>query len=107
MLCTTTQKKLWWLARWDDGYFEIIEITNEGIRVVFSGVETFRSNHQANQFEYQYIDLNEDGLKEIIKTGKQCEYEWNPAESDSWKEIGCEEVREEYEYDGIEYVKIF
>jgi hypothetical protein len=58
-------------------------------------------------YQYEYIDLNNDGIKEIIQSGEECHY-WHSTfhEEEKWiKKIGCKDIPpKEYKFNGTEYV---
>jgi hypothetical protein len=89
---------------WDDGCFEIIEITDEGLKGIFSGVEArINMTNSETRCQYQYIDLDSDGNKEITEECEHCEYRYDP---DTWEkeDLGCEVSHTVYRYDGTRYV---
>lgn len=93
---------------WEDGYFEILEITEEGIRILFSGTHaSINANPGGYEryYEYAYEDLNDDGVKEIIQTGEECQLE--PGEStleSRLQRTDCEPVERIFQFDGRQYV---
>jgi hypothetical protein len=94
---------------WLDGYFEIIEITEEGIRVLFSGAHG-SINANAGGFErrytYAYEDLDDDGVKEIIQTGEECQLEpWESTLESRLERTDCEPVERGFQFDGVRYVR--
>jgi hypothetical protein len=89
---------------WLDGYFELIEITEEGIHVLFSGAHASINASPGGyerHYEYAYEDLNDDGVKEIIQTGEECQLE--PGESGREK-TDCQPVEGIFQFDGRQYV---
>lgn len=90
---------------WLDGYFEIIEITEEGIHVLFSGAHgSINANPGGfeRRYTYAYEDLNDDGVKEIIQTGEECQLE--PGES-GLEKTDCQPVERVFQFDGLTYVQ--
>lgn len=91
---------------WDDGYFQIIDVT-DGIQVIFQGSEVeVNGNPEGwyNQYQYQYLDLDNDGVKEIIKEGEECKPGFNDEEK-KWEPTSpCESIREIYRFNGVEYI---
>jgi len=91
---------------WTDGYFQIIDITDDGIKVIFTGAEAEIDANPGgyhHQYRYQYIDLDGDGGKEIIKEDEECEYRFS--EEKGLEKTACESIREVYQFNGTEYVK--
>jgi hypothetical protein len=89
---------------WDDGCFEIIEITDEGLKGIFSGVEArINMTNSETRCQYQYVDLDGDDNKEITEECERCEYRYDP---DTWEreDLGCEISHTVYTYDGTRYV---
>ena len=89
---------------WVDGYFKIIEITEQGIRVLFSGAHaSINANPDGyeRRYEYAYEDLDDDGVKEIIQTGEACQLE--PGES-GLEKTDCQPVERVFQFDGRHYV---
>ena len=90
---------------WVDGYFEIIEITEEGIHVLLSGAHA-SINANADGFErrytYAYEDLDGDGVKEIIQTGEECNLAFR-GES-GWDKSDCQPADVVFQFDGRQYV---
>jgi hypothetical protein len=89
---------------WEDGYFQIIKVTNEGIGVLFAGAEVeINANHQGwhRQYQYQYDDLDADGYSEIIKEGEECRYQ---ASNPGLETTDCQKVKKVYYFNGTEYV---
>jgi hypothetical protein len=94
---------------WEDGYFEIVYVTDAGIRVVFSGAEAeINVNTQGwhRQYQYEYTDLNVDGNKEIVKTGEECVYLWE-AQTESLQKTDCHDVEEIYRYNGTYFASVY
>jgi hypothetical protein len=90
---------------WLDGYFELIEITEEGIHVLFSGAHASINANPGGwerHYEYAYEDLDDDGVKEIIQTGEECQLE--PGES-GLEGTDCEPVERVFQFDGLTYVQ--
>jgi hypothetical protein len=90
---------------WLDGYFELIEITEEGIHVLFSGAHASINANPGGwerHYEYAYEDLDDDGVKEIIQTGEECQLE--PGES-GLEGTDCESVERVFQFDGLTYVQ--
>jgi len=90
---------------WLDGYFELIEITEEGIRVLFNGAHTSINANPGGyeqHYEYAYEDLDDDGVKEIIQTGEECNLEFT-GES-GWEKRDCQPVDVVFRFDGRQYV---
>jgi len=90
---------------WEDGYFQIISITDDGIRVIFAGAEVeINANHQGwhRQYQYQYDDLDTDGYKEIIKEGEECRYQVG---DEGLEKTDCQRVSKVYYFNGTEYVE--
>jgi hypothetical protein len=90
---------------WVDGYFEIIEITEQGIRVLFSGAHvSINANPGGYErwYEYAYEDLNGDGVKEIIQSGETCQLERGES---GLEKTDCQPVERVFEFDGVQYVQ--
>jgi hypothetical protein len=90
---------------WEDGYFQIISVTGDGIRVVFDGAEIeINASHQGwhRQYQYQYDDLDADGYSEIIKEGQECRYQVG---DEGLEKIDCQRVKKVYYFNGTEYVE--
>jgi len=91
---------------WEDGHFEILNINDNGIKVVFAGVEA-ASNCNAGgydkRYQYQYIDLDNDGSQEIVKEGEECEYQFS--DEKGLHKTACKDVQEVYWFNGTEYVR--
>jgi hypothetical protein len=90
----------------DGGHIQILQIVNDGIKVIFSGsklVGAYAHMGEENEYHYQYLDLNNDKDKEIIKSGEEC----NVVENDdgNWRRINCNPIHEIYKYNGDVYVK--
>lgn len=93
--------------------FQIIDITDNGAKVIFNEtiVSSFPDVNQSDTstFQYQYIDLDNDGIKEIIQNGEECHYVNNFMNNDeklSSEKVGCEKLPEIiYKFDGNEYVE--
>lgn len=88
---------------WDEGYFEILQVTSNGLRVIFTGVETSTNSTTFNiHNQYQYVDLDGDGNKEIIEDSEYCEYRIEPS---TWakQDLGCNQSRKVYHFDGVIY----
>jgi len=89
---------------WDDGYFEILAVTNNGLQELFTGVEfTTNSTTKDDFHEYQFIDLDGDGNQEIVETIETCEYRIN---KDTWsrEDLGCQQFQVIYKFDGNHYM---
>lgn len=90
---------------WTHGYFQIIEITDSGVKVIFDGAEVqlaMSNGGYHRQYEYQYVDLDDDGTKEIIKRGQECQYF---IDRNELKRTNCMQINELYRFDGNEYVR--
>jgi hypothetical protein len=90
---------------WLDGYFELIEITEEGIRVLFSGAHGGINANPGGferRYTYAYEDLDDDRVKEIIQTGEECQLE--PGES-GLEKTDCQPVERVFQFDGLTYVR--
>ena len=49
------------------------------------------------------MDLDDDGIKEIIQEGKECLPQFDEEEG-KWKPIEpCQTTRQVYQYDGVKY----
>jgi hypothetical protein len=89
----------------DEGVFELLAITDGGLRWVFGGQETrIASGTLRERYRYEFLDLNEDGTAEIIRTGQVCKLQWRPP---TWVEeiVNCTPVRELYRYNGSTYAR--
>lgn len=94
---------------WLDGYFELIETTEEGIRVLFSGAHASINANPGGyerHCEYAYEDLDNDGVKKIIQTGKACQLGFgeNSLESKLQKTDG-QAIERVFQFDGRQYVE--
>lgn len=90
---------------WADGYFEIIEITEQGIRVLFSGVHASINANPGGyerRYTYAYEDLDDDGVKEIIQTGEECQLESGEG---GLEKTDCQPVEAIFAFDGTRYVQ--
>jgi hypothetical protein len=90
---------------WSNGYFELISIADDGIRVVFAGAEVeINAHHQGwyREYQYQYDDLDTDGYSEIIQEGEECRYQGS---DEGLEKIDCQRVKKVYYFDGAEYVE--
>ena len=86
----------------DDGHFQILQVIDDGVKVIFSGSKLIRMGDE-KEYHYQYTDLDADGNKEIIKDGEECNVVQN--DDGTWKRINCKPIHEIYKYNGVEYVK--
>jgi len=89
---------------WDDGYFEILAITNDGAKELFTGVEFVTNSSTVDTYrEYQFKDLDGDSNQEIIEDVKNCEYRIS---KDTWKreDLGCQQSQTIYKFDGNRYM---
>ncbi len=91
---------------WDDGYFQVLAITENGFSEIFTGLEattnmtTFDTHHQ-----YQFVDLDGDGNKEIIEDEKRCDYRLDIANGEK-RDLGCTTSRKTFRFDGTRYTPI-
>lgn len=88
---------------WSSGYFEILKIADTGAYVIFSDTH-FEAvfGHQGDHkvYRYEYVDLDGDWNKEIVKTGTECKLYINAN-----SKTDCKNIHEIYKYNGEEYVK--
>jgi len=89
---------------WSIGHFQIVEITEGGLHVVFADSEaelSYNPHGQQWQYTYKYDGVNDDGNKEIIKQGQECDFLSDDMRT--WTLTNCKNVNEVYRYDGTEY----
>jgi hypothetical protein len=87
-----------------DGNFEIIDVTDEGMNVIFSGVEDDVAGlHEERNRYYYYSDLDADGITEIIRDGEECDSVYNVQPQKMEKT--CKFVYEIYKFNDVKYVK--
>ena len=86
-----------------DGNFEIIDVTDEGMNMIFSGVEDDVTGAHEERNRYSYSDLDDDGVKEIIQDGEECDSVYN-AQTQKMEKT-CKFVYEIYKFNGVKYVK--
>ncbi len=89
---------------WDDGYFEILAVTDNGLQELFKGVEFVTNSTTFDSYrEYQFTDLDGDGSQEIVEAVENCEYRIS---KDTWKreDLGCQQSQTVYKFDGTRYV---
>jgi hypothetical protein len=86
-----------------DGNFDIIDVTEKGMKVIFSGVEEDVAGLHEERNRYYYSDLDGDGVKEIIRDGEECDRIYN-SHTQKMEKI-CKFVYEIYKFDGVKYVK--
>lgn len=92
---------------WVDGYFQIIEIAEQGIHVLFSGAHaTINANPNGHErrYEYAYQDLDKDGVMEIIQTGEECQLRL--VEGSGLEKADCQPVEAVFHFDGLRYVQL-
>jgi len=92
-----------------DGCFYIIDVTDIHMRVLFRGCETniavAGARGQYIGHRYEFIDLNDDGNREIVEYGEECVYQWSESQED-WEKTLCENMPQRvYWYDGIQYTE--
>jgi hypothetical protein len=90
-----------------EGIFQIIRITGAGIKVIFSGYEAYhflppRQRGWTVHYQYEYVDLNGDGEKEIIEKGEVCYYDNGDG---GLNKLRCESLGSIYRFNGDEYVE--
>lgn len=88
-----------------EGDFQLVEITDAGLKVVFTGAELSVNGNNGgheNKYNYQFTDVDGDGNKEIIQAGEACSYE---AVGNKLSKIDCRNVEHVYHYNGAEYVR--
>jgi hypothetical protein len=91
--------------RWEDGVFELVAVTDDGLQTLFHGVErdsTFGNFEHHNWYAFQ--DLDGDGVQEVIRDGLECETRYDVASGLAVK-VACTTVHEVYRFDGRQYVK--
>lgn len=79
---------------WDDGYFEILAITDNGLQELFTGVEFITNSTNFDKYyEYQFTDLDGDGNQEVVEVIENCEYQIN---KETWKreDLGCQQSQQ-------------
>lgn len=91
------------------GYFEILDVSDGNIRLVFSGQEVDINFQGAGgwhrEYQYEYTDLDGDSIIEIIERGEECGIEWDE-ERHTWAPTtSCETVDRVYRFNGIKYVQ--
>ena len=91
---------------WQDGYFEIVEITDAGFETVFSAADFWTDQTMFDvNFQYNYLDDDNDGnVDYILQTSQRCEYQINPATHDK-KIFDCPSTQVIYKFDGIRFVE--
>jgi dipeptidyl aminopeptidase/acylaminoacyl peptidase len=94
-------------SRYD--WFRIVEVKEDGLHTLFEAEEY---NHALGFLEgdpggstshhFQYVDLDENGIKEIVEDVEHCELE---LKNDVWENVHCETWQTTYHYNGTEYVE--
>lgn len=93
---------------WQDGYFEVIEITNNEPLVLFTGAKFATDNAQFDiQYQYEYLDSDSDGnLDLILATSERCEYQIDQS-TNTRQEFECLNAQAIYQFDGTKFVEKF
>lgn len=89
---------------WDDGYFEMLVIDNDGLKEIFSGVEYSTNTLTVEtRNRYQFVDLDGDGNAEIIESSECWGYlpSWT---SETREKLGFVRSRQIYRFNGARYV---
>ncbi|MBI5500566.1 MAG: hypothetical protein HY907_10005 [Deltaproteobacteria bacterium] len=89
---------------WADGYFELREVTDGGLPLLFSGAET-SGNYNFDGFAlhrtFAFEDLDGDGTREIVEQGTDCDAVQD--EAGDWREVDCAPVRTEHRWNGARF----
>lgn len=87
---------------WDDGYFEILAVTESGLQKLFTGVEFVTNSTTVDSTQqYQFTDLDDDGNQEIVETTEICEY--GLSETGEREDLGCQQSQGIYRFNGSHY----
>lgn len=89
---------------WDDGYFEILAVTETGLQELFAGVEFSTDSTTVDRYQaYKFTDLDGDGTQEIMVAVENCEYRVSQ-DSEQREDLGCQQSQAVYKFDGTRYV---
>lgn len=86
---------------WNNGFFEVLKITDSGWQVLFSGTHfdaNFSYRGDYKQYAYEYLDVDGDANKEIIQTGKECKVGF--IHNNEQELTDCKTIHKIYKYDG-------
>lgn len=91
---------------WQDGYFEIIEITNKDPIVLFTGAKFITDKALFDtQYQYEYLDSDSNGdVDLILATSERCEYQIDQS-TNNRQEFGCLNAQVIYQFDGTKFVE--
>jgi hypothetical protein len=91
---------------WKDGYFEIIEITDTGPHILFTGAEYWTDQTMFDvQFQYKYLDSDSDGnIDFILETSDRCEYQVDNF-TGARQDFGCLKAQVIHRFDGTSFVE--
>ncbi|MBI5490381.1 MAG: hypothetical protein HY905_23800 [Deltaproteobacteria bacterium] len=87
---------------WAEGYFELREVTEDGLRLLFAGAEVSASCNEGgfrNRRAFNFEDLDADGTFEIVAEGADCALVEGTEYGDC-REGVCEDVRTEHQWNG-------